>query len=318
MQVQEILKELKFNTGKFPRQAVEAAIEQRDEITPYLLECLGKTAVDPVKELEDEDYFLPIHAMYLLAQFREPRAYQPIVDIFAGPETSEEVADLNGEMVTEGLGRILAGVCSGDLGPIKRMIEDPRLFEFTRSAGLTALVTLVNCGELPRDDAMAYFRELFHGKLERDFSFIWSALANSCVDLYPEELVEEISSACDSHLVDASFVNMENVHDACSRGKDRVLQELRKKRYRQLIGDVVAEMEWWACFNPDPKPPMIKTRWDADEADRFFDAIVPVSEIAGAPPAAPSLPPPYSKKIVGRNDPCPCGSGKKFKKCCGG
>ncbi|MGC2082083.1 MAG: SEC-C metal-binding domain-containing protein, partial [Bradyrhizobium sp.] len=21
---------------------------------------------------------------------------------------------------------------------------------------------------------------------------------------------------------------------------------------------------------------------------------------------------------VGRNDPCPCGSGKKYKKCCGG
>jgi hypothetical protein len=24
-----------------------------------------------------------------------------------------------------------------------------------------------------------------------------------------------------------------------------------------------------------------------------------------------------SKKIVGRNDPCPCGSGKKYKNCCG-
>lgn len=23
-------------------------------------------------------------------------------------------------------------------------------------------------------------------------------------------------------------------------------------------------------------------------------------------------------KVVGRNDPCPCGSGKKYKKCCGG
>ncbi len=23
------------------------------------------------------------------------------------------------------------------------------------------------------------------------------------------------------------------------------------------------------------------------------------------------------KREVGRNDPCPCGSGKKFKKCCG-
>jgi preprotein translocase subunit SecA len=24
-----------------------------------------------------------------------------------------------------------------------------------------------------------------------------------------------------------------------------------------------------------------------------------------------------AKKTVGRNDPCPCGSGKKYKKCCG-
>jgi len=23
------------------------------------------------------------------------------------------------------------------------------------------------------------------------------------------------------------------------------------------------------------------------------------------------------EKTVGRNDPCPCGSGKKYKKCCG-
>jgi uncharacterized protein YecA (UPF0149 family) len=24
----------------------------------------------------------------------------------------------------------------------------------------------------------------------------------------------------------------------------------------------------------------------------------------------------FSEKRVGRNDPCPCGSGKKYKKCC--
>ena len=34
------------------------------------------------------------------------------------------------------------------------------------------------------------------------------------------------------------------------------------------------------------------------------------------------LPPPVEpirsdEKAVGRNDPCPCGSGKKYKKCCG-
>ncbi len=35
-------------------------------------------------------------------------------------------------------------------------------------------------------------------------------------------------------------------------------------------------------------------------------------------PTADSVPSPVTHEKVGRNDPCPCGSGKKFKKCCGG
>ena len=47
---------------------------------------------------------------------------------------------------------------------------------------------------------------------------------------------------------------------------------------------------------------------------------------ADVPRAKPRLSPmprltlprqPERKQKVGRNDPCPCGSGKKFKKCCG-
>ena len=33
---------------------------------------------------------------------------------------------------------------------------------------------------------------------------------------------------------------------------------------------------------------------------------------------APIAPIRRSGAKVGRNDPCPCGSGKKYKKCCGG
>jgi uncharacterized protein len=31
----------------------------------------------------------------------------------------------------------------------------------------------------------------------------------------------------------------------------------------------------------------------------------------------PAMPPAPTVAKVGRNDPCPCGSGKKYKKCCG-
>ncbi|HSG29393.1 MAG TPA: SEC-C metal-binding domain-containing protein, partial [Candidatus Krumholzibacterium sp.] len=51
----------------------------------------------------------------------------------------------------------------------------------------------------------------------------------------------------------------------------------------------------------------------------------PVPDGAGAEPkSAPPPPPgggisPAQRDLpkVGRNDPCPCGSGKKYKKCCG-
>ena len=39
-------------------------------------------------------------------------------------------------------------------------------------------------------------------------------------------------------------------------------------------------------------------------------------ESAGLTPAAALQPSANMSKSVGRNDPCPCGSGKKFKKCC--
>ncbi|MBC3803950.1 hypothetical protein GH808_05805 [Acetobacterium fimetarium] len=35
------------------------------------------------------------------------------------------------------------------------------------------------------------------------------------------------------------------------------------------------------------------------------------------PPDGPKISNPTVKNKVGRNEPCPCGSGKKFKKCCG-
>ena len=309
MQVQQILKELESYTGKFPRQAVQAAVEQRDEITPHLLECLERTAADPVKVLSEAKYQLPLYAMYLLAQFREPRAYRPLLSIFATPETSEAVDDATGDLVTENLGRILASVCHGDVEPLKRMIEDRSLAGYTRCAGVTALVTLVNCGEQSRDDVMACFKELF-GKLEREPAPVWDGLVDSCLYLYPEEVLEEIAAAFDEGLIQGFFVDPENVCRACRQGKESVLEDLKSEQHHLVVQDVVAEMEWWACFNPPPKPPAIKMR--RPEVSRARNPISKLGALLTPPLTQPK------KQVVGRNDPCPCGSGKKFKKCCGG
>jgi hypothetical protein len=53
-------------------------------------------------------------------------------------------------------------------------------------------------------------------------------------------------------------------------------------------------------------------------SERFERAVIqPIVKAALSPALPTPVSPIVSKPKVGRNDPCPCGSGKKYKKCCG-
>ena len=67
MTIPEILKELELYTGRFPMDAMRAAVEQREAITPELLRVLESVAEDPVRHAERKDYMLHDFALYLLA-----------------------------------------------------------------------------------------------------------------------------------------------------------------------------------------------------------------------------------------------------------
>jgi uncharacterized protein YecA (UPF0149 family) len=53
----------------------------------------------------------------------------------------------------------------------------------------------------------------------------------------------------------------------------------------------------------------------ADEADGFWAWLKSSGELAAL--TAWLAAQPKSEELPGRNEPCPCGSGRKFKKCCG-
>jgi preprotein translocase subunit SecA len=51
--------------------------------------------------------------------------------------------------------------------------------------------------------------------------------------------------------------------------------------------------------------------------DVFASMMSSQAAARNAESAGPLAPSPRAQPVAGRNDPCPCGSGKKFKKCCG-
>jgi uncharacterized protein YecA (UPF0149 family) len=109
----------------------------------------------------------------------------------------------------------------------------------------------------------------------------------------------EIRQAYEDDLVQSFVIGWPEVEEALARGKEAAIEEL-KGRY-SLITDTADELGWWACF-----------REDASNVGRRKAALsLPQFGLAAPKPTRRAQP------KVGRNDPCPCGSGKKFKKCCG-
>lgn len=153
MRIETVLEALEYNTGRFPREALEAAIARRQEITPHLLAIVEECTSSIDRLVTDETYMGHIYAFYLLAQFREQRAYPVIVDFFSIP--GDVVVDVTGDSVTEDLGRILASVSGGDREPMEFLVENPETNEYVRLAAMTGMLCLFVEGVTPREELIA-------------------------------------------------------------------------------------------------------------------------------------------------------------------
>jgi hypothetical protein len=280
-------------------KAMKAAIEQREAITPELLRVLEAVAENPLAFAKRPDYMLHLFAMHLLAQFREKRAYAPIAKMFSAP--GETPFDLAGDTVTEGLKRILGSVYDGNPILLKKLVESEEVNEFVRDAAIDAFLVLEQSGQMVREEVVGYFRSLFHEKLRREHSYAWAGLVCAVADLPAPELLEEVRQAYADGLIDSTVADLEGIED------DLVAPKPWRREHNYIITDAIAEMEWWSSFHPEDSWPK-----------KLPEAEVPLPLSAQPAPATYVAPQPFVRPPkIGRNDPCPCGSGKKYKKCCG-
>jgi hypothetical protein len=282
-------------------KAMRAAVEQREAITPELLRAVESVAEDPVKHAERKDYMLHLFALFLLAQFREKRAYAPIVRMFSGP--GETPFDLAGDTVTEALSQILASVYDGNPALLHGLVESEAVNEYVRSTALNTFLVLERTGQIPRADVVEYFRSLFHGKLQREHSYVWDGLVCSVADLPAPELLDEVRQAYANRLVDDTVADLEGIE------RDIAAPEPGRHDRQHLITDAIAEMEWWTSFHPEDSWSEKLPRLETPEPPPAIPAPFASSYVAPQPIVR--------QPKIGRNDPCPCGSGKKYKKCCG-
>lgn len=292
MNADEIISALEYNHGKFPRVALAKAIEEKEIVAPRLLQVVKDAAKNIQGIEEDTAYMLHIYALYLLAQFRETDAYLPIVEVFSIP--GDVTMKVTGDVVTEDLGRILASTFNGNIEPLKGLIEDRSINEYVRSAGMRALCVLWGCGAISRQEIVDYYKYILTEAFVDETPFLWSSLIASSLKFSPNELEEEIKTAFEEGLIEEFYFNWDDFVMSLGLSNEEALIRFQERKRHGLVEDTISEMENWACFQTEKQ----KKKRIARSISRL-----------GA------LKTPKSLKI-GRNDPCPCGSGQKYKKCC--
>lgn len=247
--IDKILATFQFNSGKYEREMVDAAIQRQTEIIPHLIRILQQMMEAPQPYEEDEDRFDHIYALMLLGHFRAVEAHSVIVDLFHLP--IEILDDVFGDFITTDLPSVLTSTCGGSLLQIKSLVVDPEIGDFVRLAALQAMAYAAVDDMDLRAEVVSLFGTLFTGEEPFEDPDFWGMMASIVCELYPEEIMPVIEKAYAEDLISQFFIRYQDFEETLNAGKEATLDKLRSKWDRLSLNDLHASMEWWACFKAD-------------------------------------------------------------------
>jgi hypothetical protein len=182
------------------------------------------------------------------------------------------------------------------------IIEDSSINEYVRYQGVHTLLVLVLNGVLEREEIVEYFKYLLDGGLKDRNTEVITSIVCYASDLHPRECYESIKRCFDNEEVSTFTVGLKSVERDLKQEKGIVISRSKRDEHNKFITDAIESMSWWACFKDDneKKKSNKLSDFNYEEAMKFLENLNKEEKIK-----------------IGRNDPCPCGSGKKYKKCCG-
>jgi hypothetical protein len=294
MNAEAILREFTYAEG-LPREALKAASAQRAEMRSlFLNEIETYLALEPATRAKPTPLFFIFH---LLGEWQDKAAYRLLARLLRLP--GPEIDRIFGDGITTTSHRVMAAVFDGDPQPLYDIILDPNAEEFIRAGMYKALAIVTLRGELDRAVAGRFLRDAFVEIRPQAECYVWVGWQSAIAALGMSDLKILVKRAFDRGLIDSDVLRFDYFEKDLRRGIEHPGEAGRPGDHRYaLFGDTIDELSGWYCFTEQYRDDQERWRRQA-EANRDLSQSLD-----------------NTVKGVGRNDPCPCGSGRKFKKCC--
>ena len=276
-----------------PSGALQWALDHWEIAAPRFIARLRAFAANPAArdEFAEGEAFFIVH---LCGETRDARAYAPLCRLIG---ESEEATAFLSDAVTATLNGILINVCDGDPQPLMGAIESESGDKFARVAALQALGWLTRGRAIVGDEEMrAYLLRLRREMKPRGASYLWQMWAEIAANLGYEDMRSELASLHADDWVDPREFGLDHFDQQVklARNDPAGLGGFEADRVTPF-GKVIETLASWS-FGKDAAFP----EEDVDASRGYVYETPYVNPLRG----------------IGRNDPCPCGSGKKYKRCC--
>jgi uncharacterized protein len=290
-----------------PADAIRAALAAPAEFVEKAIPLLERVAA--TKSTDEEDASLSV-LVHVLGEIGDPRAFLPLMRVLALPP--DELDILLGDVVTGSLGNVVISLVGDRALVLEEILVDTRIDDFVRDALFDAWTRLVLTGEVPREKAKAFLSD-YPVRVGLDSSdFGWPSWVDSVTalgfaevrDLAREHLAKEDSI---TSILDTPNVTFEDFERQLAETLFNPERWKGEPKYQPFTG-TIEELSGWYGYSEQYRMDRARIDAMADENDALVDEDGSIFDMAYTASN------PY--RDVGRNDPCPCGSGKKFKKCC--
>jgi len=270
---------------------------------------------------DDSKYSFSLHAVFLLAEMGSEKSLDTLFDLL---RQGDEFLNFWYSYDLEIIFRFpVAKLALNNTVALKEFAKEPNNCAAARNIPVSALDIIGSIDPDRRDQVSDIFKDLLQFHLDRlddktviDSEFL-SYLAWSCIDIGEEKLLPFIKSLFEKDLILETIVG--NYNDVAESIKENTpyfesfhysimdhyvhLENIftgdREMHYGEgdIFDDNLFQSLFFDSFHDSFPEFENDTLYDFDDKDSVLPATNPY-------------------KDVGRNDPCPCGSGRKYKRCC--
>jgi hypothetical protein len=302
--LESIIDRLDLPDGGFPSDAIEEARKRSQEITPLLIRLI-EDATDDCRRGHLDDCYGHFYGAFLLAEFRAVEAWPAIRAAISLP--GQKPYELFGDAITEDFGCIIATLTGNGLEAIDDLVTDRSVDEYIRWAVCEVVLYRVRDGLLTKEDAIDWLAAHLEKAIDNKDELA-EGLVVRLEDLAAERTLPLIEKAFAAGLIDDELYSLSDVREVITKG-DEVFEETMARLHH--ADGLIDHLQGWTDHDSDWDVGVDGLPDEPFDSHGLFDAL----EDEYLPENDTTIRNDGVK--IGRNDKCPCGSGKKYKKCCG-